>query len=230
MFLSPLCANAQVGINNSAPESTLDILSKGDTAATKAVKVNNSSNTEVLTLTDAGNLGVSVAAPQKKIDADANNDAVRLRNLLATNTTNTDGTIRYLYYNTTTGDVTNRIHKQVQSFTLTDGSSTTLTDATGGLNGMLNIRAAINSANPGANVMATFNYGRKALGLLAVAVDSGTLATTTRTASGNTITYDINSTSVPIRFTISKPTANTITVTNLSGATRSYIITTEPMF
>ncbi|MCS3531913.1 hypothetical protein [Chryseobacterium sp. JUb7] len=172
MILSSVFATAQVGINNSTPVASLDILSKGNTAATKAVKVNNSSNTEVLTLTDAGNLGVSVAAPQKKIDADAVNDAIRLRNLLASTALNADGIIRYLSYNDVTGDVTSRIHKQVQTFTLNDGESTTLTDATSGLNGILNIRVAINSTSAGANVMATFNYGRKALGLLGVAVDS----------------------------------------------------------
>lgn len=48
---------AQVGINEINPTATLDIKSKGNTNATKALEVNNSSGTEIFTVLDNGNVG-----------------------------------------------------------------------------------------------------------------------------------------------------------------------------
>jgi hypothetical protein len=55
-FLSPMTlalivcgffqSTAQIGINTSNPQASLDVLSKGNTGATKAMRINNSGNTE----------------------------------------------------------------------------------------------------------------------------------------------------------------------------------------
>ncbi|PWN60060.1 hypothetical protein [Chryseobacterium oncorhynchi] len=67
LFLSSL-AFTQVGINLDQPKATLDILSKGSSAATKALKISNSASTplEMVTVLDNGNVGVNNMSPQTK--------------------------------------------------------------------------------------------------------------------------------------------------------------------
>lgn len=48
--------SAQVGINTNQPSATLDIISGGDATTTKALEVNNNSNTEIMTVSDNGNI------------------------------------------------------------------------------------------------------------------------------------------------------------------------------
>lgn len=47
---------AQVGINTDQPSATLDIISGGNVATTKALEVNENSNTEIMTVSDNGNI------------------------------------------------------------------------------------------------------------------------------------------------------------------------------
>ncbi|SEH32510.1 hypothetical protein [Chryseobacterium culicis] len=221
--------NAQVGINTTTPQATLHIQSKGNSASTNAFKINNSAATEILTTTDNGNLGVGVSSPQKRIDIDANSDALRFRNLIRTTSGNADGTITVLNYNTANGDIANRVTKQVQTVTLANNATATLTDATGGINGTLLIRSATNSSSAGANITATFNYARRGLGLLGIAVDSATAPTFTRGNAGDGIGVLYTISAGDFSFTITKPTLNSITITNTSGASRGFIISTEPL-
>lgn len=58
---------AQVGINETNPSATLDIKSKGNTNATKALEINNSSGTEMVTVLDNGNVGINVPNPTAKL-------------------------------------------------------------------------------------------------------------------------------------------------------------------
>ncbi|MBB6331772.1 hypothetical protein HNP24_002722 [Chryseobacterium sediminis] len=58
---------SQVGINTPSPQATLDIQSKGNTSATKAMRINNSNNTEMVTVTDAGRIGVGTVAPRANL-------------------------------------------------------------------------------------------------------------------------------------------------------------------
>jgi len=69
---------AQVGINEIAPSATLDIKSKGNTNTTKALEVNNSSGTEIMTILDNGNVGINVANPTAKLHT---NGSIRYENL-----------------------------------------------------------------------------------------------------------------------------------------------------
>lgn len=63
---------AQVGINTHLPSATLDIVSKGNTNATKALEVNNSSATEIFTILDNGNIGIGINNPSQRLDIAGN--------------------------------------------------------------------------------------------------------------------------------------------------------------
>ncbi|WP_333663696.1 tail fiber domain-containing protein [Chishuiella changwenlii] len=54
---------SQVGINTATPQATLDILSTGSTAATKSMRISNSDNTETVTVTDQGRVGINRTVP-----------------------------------------------------------------------------------------------------------------------------------------------------------------------
>ncbi|MCT2409464.1 hypothetical protein NZD88_18085 [Chryseobacterium antibioticum] len=69
---------AQVGINEINPTATLDIKSKGNTNATKALEVSNFSGTEIFTVLDNGNVGVNVTNPTAKLHT---NGSIRYENL-----------------------------------------------------------------------------------------------------------------------------------------------------
>ncbi|MGG5211006.1 hypothetical protein ACQWU4_18960 [Chryseobacterium sp. MIQD13] len=53
----------QTGINTSTPSASLDIVSKGNTSATKALEINNSSAKEMVTVLNNGNVGIGETAP-----------------------------------------------------------------------------------------------------------------------------------------------------------------------
>jgi len=60
-------AYSQVGINTPDPRATLDIQSKGSTSVTKAMRINNSNNKEMLTVTDEGKTGIGTDAPKSNL-------------------------------------------------------------------------------------------------------------------------------------------------------------------
>lgn len=60
-------AYAQVGVNTPTPSAMMDIVSKGNAATTKALEINNSSNTEMVTVLNNGNVGINVANPNAKL-------------------------------------------------------------------------------------------------------------------------------------------------------------------
>ncbi|ROH97522.1 hypothetical protein [Chryseobacterium daecheongense] len=109
--------SAQVGINQTSPSATLDIVSKGNTSATKALEVNNSSSTEMFTILDNGNVGVNVPNPTAKFHT---NGSIRYENLpVVSGTINplaikSDGTVgtyvpeptKYLYMELTSATAT----------------------------------------------------------------------------------------------------------------------------
>jgi|GEM_PF-1294382 len=51
--------NGNVGINTASPSAALDIVSGGNTSATKALEINNSSALEMLTVQNDGNVGIN---------------------------------------------------------------------------------------------------------------------------------------------------------------------------
>lgn len=59
---------AQVGVGTATPSAGLDIVSQGNTNATKALEVNNATNTEMVTVLDNGNVGIGNTTPATKLD------------------------------------------------------------------------------------------------------------------------------------------------------------------
>lgn len=59
----------KVGINTQTPSATLDIVSAGKDATTKALEINNTADTpvEMLTILNNGNVGVNIDTPQTKL-------------------------------------------------------------------------------------------------------------------------------------------------------------------
>jgi hypothetical protein len=55
---------AQVGLGTSTPSATLDVVSKDNTAATKALEINNADATELVTVTNSGNVGINAPVPE----------------------------------------------------------------------------------------------------------------------------------------------------------------------
>lgn len=73
---------SQVGVNTETPSATLDIVTKGNTNATKALEINNSSSKEMVTLLDNGNLGINTTTPTAILHTDG---TVRHENLPTNN-------------------------------------------------------------------------------------------------------------------------------------------------
>lgn len=71
-------AYAQVGVNEPNPSATLDIKSKGNTSATKALEINNSDAKEMVTVLDNGNVGINAPVPTAKLHT---NGSIRYENL-----------------------------------------------------------------------------------------------------------------------------------------------------
>lgn len=65
-FTSSISAQVGIGTGTVTPTATLEIVTKNNTSATKALEVNNSATTpiEMLTLVNNGNLGVSQSTPE----------------------------------------------------------------------------------------------------------------------------------------------------------------------
>lgn len=63
ILLSNVIVLGQTGINTTTPSAALDIVSKGNTSATKALEVNNSSAKEMMTVLNNGNVGIGETAP-----------------------------------------------------------------------------------------------------------------------------------------------------------------------
>lgn len=60
-------AQEKTGINTTDPEATLDIRSNGNSSSTKALKINNADNTEIVTVLDDGKVGIGTSTPTTKL-------------------------------------------------------------------------------------------------------------------------------------------------------------------
>ena len=96
---------AQVGINTTNPLATLDIVSKDNSSTTKALKISNSTPSEILTIQNNGNMGINSASStnntaQLNVDSGAATKSV----LKLTNISNTKGkTVSDINYNSFSG-------------------------------------------------------------------------------------------------------------------------------
>ncbi|SEG32978.1 hypothetical protein SAMN05421847_2053 [Halpernia humi] len=146
-------SSSQVGINTETPSASLDLVSKGNTSATKALEINNSSSKELFTLLDNGNLGINAPVPTAILHTDG---TVRHENL-PTNNNN----INFL----TTDNSGNVALRQGSSLFPTfasgggkaDAISTVTVDATIGNPGLVNLITPI-SVNLTKRSLVNINY------------------------------------------------------------------------
>ncbi|SZD73223.1 Uncharacterised protein [Candidatus Ornithobacterium hominis] len=69
---------AQVGINTDTPQATLEVVSKENSASTSALKIKNSDNDPLITVSNAGGLGIRTDNPTATLDI---NGTARVREL-----------------------------------------------------------------------------------------------------------------------------------------------------
>lgn len=105
------------GLNTANPSAMLDIVSKGNTAATNALNINNSATARLLRMTDQGHLGINTNSPTAVLHVNSSGTAnVKHDNLPVLDATsftppfntfgvnsdgngvNLGGTVKYLYY------------------------------------------------------------------------------------------------------------------------------------
>lgn len=113
----------KVGINTATPSAMLDIVSKENTNATKALEINNSDGTELTKVTNAGNVGINIgtAIPSALLHINSANALnIRHENLVelssptytrpfrkvavdaSGNGVSLDSSVKYLFYQNTT--------------------------------------------------------------------------------------------------------------------------------
>ncbi|WP_317742148.1 hypothetical protein [Chryseobacterium soli] len=76
--------NCQVGINTNLPSAMLDVVSQGNSSATKAIKISNSSASEIVTVLNNGYVGIGIPNPAAQLHT---TNITRMDGL-GTNTTN----------------------------------------------------------------------------------------------------------------------------------------------
>lgn len=119
LFCFAFPQNNKVGINTETPSAMLDMVTKGNTDATKALEINNSSNTELLKITNDGKVGINIGTntPAAVLHVNSQGTAnIRHQNLPVLNATDftppfnnlgltstgnavsIPSTVKYLYY------------------------------------------------------------------------------------------------------------------------------------
>lgn len=68
MIFGLALVQAQVGINTETPQATLDIKSSGDSFTTKALKISNKNNIDMVAVTDDGRVGIGTTSPKQKLE------------------------------------------------------------------------------------------------------------------------------------------------------------------
>lgn len=112
---------SQVGINTASPTAALDIVSKGNTSSTKALKISNSSGIEMATILDSNNMGIGITNPLYNLEIGdfLNNGAFFSLSQTGTNVNGQSG-ITFFTKRTGTNSVTNATSKGWKWFSLSD--------------------------------------------------------------------------------------------------------------
>ncbi|MCD9615360.1 hypothetical protein [Chryseobacterium gleum] len=76
VLLTSLNVYSQVGMNTTSPSATVDIVSKGNTNATKALEINDSTNKELLSVSDDGSVRLENYKNFSLLGTDANGNLV----------------------------------------------------------------------------------------------------------------------------------------------------------
>lgn len=128
-FLSGIFINAQMGnfgINTYTPASKVDIVSKDNSASTKALRVSNSGLKEEVTLLNNGNFGINSVSPiaELVVNAGSNTKSVLKINTLSTTNGKQNTGINYNIFSPLISDESGQVIKQ---FDLKTASSNAIT-------------------------------------------------------------------------------------------------------
>jgi len=161
-FICGVFTYSQVGINTSSPSASLDIVSKGNTSATKALEVNNSSDLEMVTVLNNGNVGIGVANPTAQLHTTG---TVKMDGL-GTNTINTK-----VLTTDTVGNVTTRLTNTLLPQILAGGDGTDAVSASQTISAINNTPGYTNNLTSriftiSQTSLVTFSYSLGALNIL----------------------------------------------------------------
>jgi hypothetical protein len=117
--------SSQVGINTASPTAALDIISKGNTSSTKALKVSNSSGNEMTTILDNSNVGIGIMNPLYNLEIGdfLNNGAFFSLSQTGMNTNGQSG-ITFFTKRTSNNSVMDATSKGWKWFSLSDAYTT----------------------------------------------------------------------------------------------------------
>lgn len=222
------CLHAQVGINTETPQATFHIDGAADNPAGT---ISDTQGLNDFVVTQTGNVGIKIAYPEKSLDVQANNDAIRLRNLSTTTDFNT-GTSQILIRNPNNGDVTaiNYIYKT--SVTLTSGQQQTINIPADFANALLTI-SSFNGCSR--SMVSTFNINGRSINFLGgIGRDviaqqevepipvGGSGSATWTIRFPNVVSCQGDGTGTQFDYLISKPSNSSFQLTNLGDVSRTY--------
>lgn len=126
--LPSIVLSQNVGINNTSPSATLDIISSDNTANTKALRISNSASSEIVTVQNNGNVGIN-SPTSNTAQLNINSGAVTKSVLKLNNLSNTkDKTIltgvNYNQFSNLVVDSNGNIFKQYDIRTTNANAST----------------------------------------------------------------------------------------------------------
>ncbi|WP_048506080.1 hypothetical protein [Chryseobacterium angstadtii] len=229
-ILLSLFGYAQFGINTSNPQGVMHIDGAKDNAVSGAPTATQQANDFIVA--SSGNVGIGTTTPQRKLDADADSQSLRIQNLVR----EVPADHNILVRDGVTGDVTSAKYSySISSASIQPGASGTVTipSTVGISSGMLVIRAG-NAC--GRTMISTYMYSDIALGYLSsVARDKVGAVTNTPGVAGSSATWGVKFANVTgcadggnatqFDYTIVKTGSNTYSVTNNGNIAKSYVLT-----
>ena len=229
LLISSVSLAAQVGINTNSPVGTLHIDGAKDNPTTGTMTTVQALNDFVVT--SGGLVGIRNTSPQKSLDVEANNDAIRLRNLSNQNDWNSDVT-QILVRNPTNGDVNGISYVNKVSVTLAPNATQTLTIPAGFGNSIVML-SSMNGC--GRTMVSSFNTNDRAINFMGgIARDviavrqltpippSGSGSATWTITFPNVTICDGDGIGNQFDYRISKPSGTQVEITNLGTVSRTY--------
>lgn len=226
---------AQVGINTVSPRGVFHIDGGKDTPSsgvpTTAQEIN-----DFIVLAD-GKVGIGVVEPQKSLDINANNDAIRARNLQGLSDWSA-GSTEILVRDRTTGDINGITYTYSHTLSLGSGAVGSFTVPSGSV--FENALLTLTSTNAcGRDMTATFNVKNRSLNFLGgigrdkegqasvipIPGNGVGSATWVITFPAVTACTTDGGTGTQFDFTLRKTSNTTYEITNNGNVARSYVFT-----
>ncbi|KFF23999.1 hypothetical protein [Chryseobacterium vrystaatense] len=229
-ILISFCSYAQIGIGTSNPQGILHVDGAKDNLVSGVPTSGQQINDFIITA--SGNVGIGNTAPQRKLDADAGAQSLRIQNLIRQVPADHDILIR----SEASGDVTTAKYSySINSASIAAGAAGTVT-----IPSTINIPAGmliVRSGNAcGRTMISTYMYSDMSLGYLsAVARDKVGVVTSSAGGAGTSSGWGVKFANVlgcadgggatQFDYTIVKTGGSTYTITNNGNIARTYTLT-----